>query len=677
MAEQKDDIPGGVRQRCELLRSEIERHNRLYYVEAAPEISDEAFDALMRELQDIEAQYPALRTPDSPTQRVGGEPIEEFETVEHTVPMRSIDNTYNAAELRAFDERVRRGLAGNGTPEYVVELKIDGVAISVRYEQGVMTRSATRGDGLRGDNVTANVRTIRMLPMRLEASPPPVIEARGEVYMKRAELDRLNRIREEEGQSPFANPRNATAGTLKLLAPKLVAKRRLHIAFYDMAVLDGEEPGSHWETLKALEAYGLPSNPSYTRCETIDHVLEVCSEWGDKRHSLDFQIDGLVIKVNATAQRRRLGATSKSPRWAIAYKYPAEVAQTKLLNIAVQVGKTGVLTPVAEMAPVSLAGTVVKRATLHNFEDLEKKDVRIGDTVEIEKAGEVIPQVLRYVPDKRPPGAKRFVAPARCPVCRSEVKKDPDGVYVRCLNPACPAQIKGRLEHFASRNAMDIEGLGTAIIEQLVDRGLVKDFADIYDLEQKSLEDLERMGPKSAANLIAAIQGSKMRPLSRLLNGLGIRHVGSHIADVLAGYFETIETLMNASIEDLTAVPEVGEIVAASIHDFFNTEANRKLIRRLRDHGLNMEESRPEPSEGPRPFEGKTIVVTGALENYTRDAIQERIKALGGRPTSSVSSNTDYVVAGDRPGSKYDKARQLGVRILTEAEFETMSQGGE
>lgn len=660
-----------ARERAARLRAEIARHNRLYYVEAAPEISDQDFDFLLKELEAIEAAYPELITPDSPTQRVGGEPLQGFETVEHEAPMLSIDNTYSAEELRAFDERVRRGLGGEA-PEYVAELKIDGVAISVRYERGRYVRAATRGDGVRGDNVTANVRTIRAVPLELDGNPPDTLEVRGEVYMRRAELERLNQLREEEGEPPLANPRNATAGTLKQLDPRAVAARRLDIVFYDIVPGDRVIYETHWETLQALRSFGLPTNKYSTFCKDLDAVMRVIDEWEQRRNKLDYEIDGLVIKVNSAAHRRRLGATSKSPRWVIAYKYPAQIARTRVNDIIVQVGKTGTLTPVAVMQPVPLAGTTVKRATLHNFEELARKDVRIGDTVEIQKAGEIIPQVLRVIEELRPKDAKPFPILRTCPECGGEVHKDPDGVYLRCLNLACPAQVKEKLRHFASRGAMDIEGLGPALIEQLVEAGLVRSPADLYALEQEQVEKLERMGKKSAANLIAAIEESKKRPLGRLLNGLGIRHVGAHIADVLAAEFGSLEKLMHASVDNLTGIHEIGDVVAESVHDFFATAENRELIRRLGACGVRLEDE-ARAKTGPRPFEGKTFVVTGTLEKYSRDEIHERIKALGGRAAGSVSAKTDYVVAGDNAGSKLAKAQQLGVPILTEAEFERMA----
>lgn len=659
-------------ERIAQLREEIERHNRLYYVEAKPEITDLEFDALLRELTELEAQHPDLITPDSPTQRVGGAPLEGFEPVRHRVPMLSIDNTYNEADLRKFDERVRKGLGG-AQPTYVVELKIDGVAISLRYVDGKLAQAATRGDGVTGDNVTENVRTIRTLPHTLKDSPPAEMEVRGEVYMTVAELERLNKEREARGDEPYRNPRNTAAGTLKLLDSKQVAKRRLEIFLYEMVRESVTEDQSHRRTLELLEQFGLPVNSHREVCKDIDAVLDVCHKWQTKRRELPYEIDGLVIKVDSAAQREQLGTTSKSPRWVISYKFPAEVARTKLHNIKIQVGKSGALTPVAEMEPVKLAGTIVKRASLYNFDDLAKKDIRIGDTIEVQKAGEIIPQVLRFVPELRPKDAAPFPLPTACPECGGEVHQDPDGVYLRCLNLACPAQVKERLAHFAGRHAMDIEGLGPAIIEQLVNKELVRDPADLYSLEVENVAQLERMAQKSASNLVASIETSKGRPLSRLLFALGIRHVGSHIAEVLADHYSEIDALMRATPEELESIHEIGGIVAKSIHDFFETDENQQLIERLRAAGLNMREERK--AAGPRTLAGKTFVVTGTLQKYSRDEIESRIKSLGGKAASSVSKKTDYLVAGENAGSKLEKANSLGVPVLTEEEFDALAGG--
>ncbi len=672
MSHAEGNIPPEVRRRCEQLRNELDRHNYLYYVEAKPEITDVEFDALLNELIAMEAEYPGLVTPDSPTQRVGGQPLSGFETVEHAVPMLSIDNTYSEGELRAFDDRVRRGLEGQ-EPAYVAELKIDGVSMSLLYEGGRLVRAATRGDGARGDDVTANVKTIRAVPMRLQGAFPARLEVRGEVYMRRQELVRLNDLREEAGEPPLANPRNTTAGTLKLLDPREVAKRRLEIACYDVAPLPGADLSSHCQTLHDLQSYGFPVNPFFKRCGDIDEVIAVCNAWSSKRHDLDFETDGMVIKVDSAEQRRRLGATSKAPRWAIAYKYPAEIAETRLEKVTLQVGKTGTVTPVANLTPVRLAGTTVKRANLHNFEDIERKDLREGDMVRVQKAGEIIPQVLGPVLEKRPRDARKVPVPTACPQCGSEVRQDPDGVYLRCLNPACPAQIKGRLKYFASRSAMDIEGMGEKLIDQLVDKQVVRNLDHIYDLTPEPLAELERMGEKSARNLVSAIAESKKRPLSRLLNGLGIRHVGAHVAEVLAAHFGSMDALQEASVEALCEVPEVGEVVAREVRNFFETEENQALIASLRAHGLTLEETRA-AAGGPQPLAGKTVVVTGSLKRYSRETIEDRIKQLGGRASSSVSKKTDFVLVGENPGSKLAKAQELGVRVLTEDEFDALAE---
>lgn len=653
--------------RYEALKAEVEHHSRLYYVEARPAISDGEFDSLMRDLEAMEEQWPVLRTPDSPTQRVGGAPVGHFETARHRVPMLSIDNTYSEQELRAFDQRVRQRLDGE-QPAYVVELKLDGVAISLRYEDRVFQQAITRGDGTEGDIITDNARTIRSLPLRLPADAPAALEVRGEVFMTVAELERINKEREAAGEEPYRNPRNTTAGTLKLLDSRAVARRRLSINVYDMVPDDDLPPTRHEKTLERLKAWGLPINPHYQYCATIDKAVAACNEWARRRFELDYEIDGMVIKVDDPGQRRRLGVRAKSPRWAIAYKFPAEVGRTRLTGISVQVGKSGALTPVAELEPVQLAGTVVKRASLYNFEDLAKKDLRIGDLVEVQKAGEIIPQVIRYVPEERPAGSTPFPVPETCPVCETAVHKDPDDAILRCVNLACPAQLKEKLTHFASRNAMDIDGLGPAIIEQLVQRDLVRDPADLYRLDAQTLATLDRMGEKSAANLVAALEASKERGLRFVLHALGIRHVGSTLAEILAREFGALDALMAADLERLQAVDEVGEIVARSVMDFFALPANQTLIERLRENGLRLEADEPAPEANPR-FAGKTFVVTGALSRYTREEIHEKIKALGGKATGSVSAKTDYLVAGEKAGSKLAKAQSLGVPVLSEDDF--------
>jgi len=665
----KSSTPAG---RVAALREEIVRHDALY-ADARPEITDIEYDALVRELEELEAAHPELASVDSPTQKVWGAPLAEFVSVEHRVPMLSIRNTYNEDEVRKFDQDVHKGV-GDAPVRYVVELKMDGVAMSVTYVNGVYTAAATRGDGRTGDDVTQNIATIRTLPKRLKGAPLGTVEVRSEVFMTRAELDRLNVLREAAGEEPYRNPRNTTAGTLKLLNPAQVAERDLSLFVYEMLPVDFPKPGSHAETLEMLAAWGLPVNREYTVCESIEEVLALCDSWQSKRFDLPYETDGLVVKVDAEAQREALGYTSKAPKWVMAYKFPAEVRRTRLNGIVFQVGKSGVVTPVAELEPVALAGTIVKRSTLHNFEELRRKDLRIGDVVEVQKAGEIIPQVLRYVPEERSPDAAPAAAPEACPSCGSGLHQDPEGVFLRCLNLACPAQLVGRLTHFASRGAMDIDGLGPAIIEQLVAREFVATPADLYALDAEKVAGLERMGEKSAANLIAGIEASKQRPLARLLFGLGIRHVGTTTALALAREYKTMDALMAAKAEDLERVDDVGPIVAASVADFFDTQANRSLIAALREAGVNLTQPDTPQTEGG-PLSGKTLVVTGALESMSRDEMHEAIQRAGGKTASSVSKKTNYLVAGEKAGSKLTKAEQLGVTVLTEEQILAMLEG--
>lgn len=665
--------PSYSERHAELIK-QIEDHNYRYYVLAEPIISDAEYDTLMQELQLLEREHPELASPNSPTQRVGGTPSQGFETVRHNVPMLSIDNTYNDGEVRSFDERVRKALNGE-EPQYVVELKIDGVSVSVRYEKGILIRAATRGDGTTGDDITANVRTIRACPLRLypqsqraEKLLQRILEVRGEVFMTRDELNRINEEREREGQEPFRNPRNTTAGTLKLLDPKEVAKRHLSVYFYDIA--EGvEEVSTHREVLAILQQLRLPVNPHFTFCSFIEEAIKTCHEWQEKRHSLEYEIDGMVIKVDSLRHRRQLGATSKAPRWAIAYKFPAEIARTRITNIVVQLGKSGALTPVAVLDPVMLAGTVVKRASLHNFDEVARKDFRIGDLVEVQKAGEIIPQVLRVIVEARPEGTHPFPLPETCPDCGSQVHKDAEGVFYRCLNIACPAQVKERLAHYASRTSMDIKGAGPALIEQLVEKGLAKTPADLYRLNEETLVTLERMGKKSATNLLTAIEASKSRTLDRLILGLGIRHVGNRTARLLAERFKTLDALMAASKEDLMQIEDIGEIVATSILDYFSVDENRTLIEALRSVGVSFGTERKSPTTLQSVFTGKTVVVTGTLKYGSREQVHEKIRALGGQVSSSISKKTDFLVVGENAGSKLTKAVSLGIPILDEDTF--------
>lgn len=658
------------------LRAEITRHDRLYYVEARPEISDREYDQLVSELRALEAAHPDLITPDSPTRRVGGEPIPGFVTVAHRVPMLSIDNTYDAGELREFDVRVRKQLPGEPV-RYVVEPKIDGVAISLIYERGVFTVGATRGDGERGDDVTHNLRTIAGIPLRLVTDdPPPLLEVRGEVYMTRAELDRVNARRVADGEEPYANPRNLTAGTLKLLDPRQCAERRLSFFAYGHGATEGVSVATHEELLALLKRFGLPVNPHMAAFDEIDAVIDFCTRWADVRHDLPYDTDGLVIKVNSLAQRERLGVRSKSPRWVVAYKFAAEQATTRLRAIDVQVGKSGKLTPVARLDPVRLAGTTVSNATLHNAQELLRKDIRVGDLVVVEKAGEIIPYVVRSEPDARDGSETPFRFPDACPVCGGRVEPDEGEVFYYCTNPACPAQLKERLRWFATRGAMDIEGLGEAVVDQLVETGRVKSIPDLYRLTEPDLVDLQlvgekasrKLGAKNARALLAGLDASKSRGLARLLTGLGIRHVGEHVADLLAQRFGSADALMAATADDLAAVEGIGPQRARSIHAFFQSPSGRALIAELADLGLRLsEERRGTPAAGA--LAGKTVVVTGTLASFSRDEAEGLVRAAGGKPAGSVSGKTDYVVAGEKAGSKLDKAKQLQIPILTEEEF--------
>ncbi|HEX8203265.1 MAG TPA: NAD-dependent DNA ligase LigA [Isosphaeraceae bacterium] len=665
-----------VAREAEGLRAEIERHNRLYYVEAAPEISDREFDRLLKRLEQIEAEHPELIAPESPTQRVGGQPLEGFRTVRHAVPMLSIDNTYTFDEVREWDARVRRGLTPEEPVRYVVELKVDGVAVSLRYEAGRLALGATRGDGEQGDDITANVRTVRGIPLGLAAGSPPVLEVRGEVFMTNAELVRLNALRREAGESPFANPRNATAGSLKLLDPRLCAQRRLQFIAHGLGEVQGLAASSYAEILGNLKGWGLPISPHTAAYDAIDAVIAHAERWSTRRNALDYQTDGLVIKVDDLGQRQRLGTRSKSPRWVIAYKYQAEQAVTKVVHIGVQVGKTGKLTPVADLEPVPLAGTTVQRASLHNAEEIARKDVRVGDTVVIEKKGEIIPQVVRVEVEARDGTEVPFVFPTACPNCGAPVVREPGEVDFRCSNPpsACSQQLKERVRNFARRDAMDIEGLGERLIDQLVRLGMVKSLADLYRLEETTLADLERMGTKSARNLLAALEASKARPLDRLLTGLTIRHVGTRGAEVLAARFRTLEALRAATLAELEATPEIGPVVAASVFEFFQDPDNAHVLDDLLAVGVAPAAVvAPTAAAGTLPLAGKTFVITGTLPKRSRPEAEALIKRHGGKVTGSVSKSTSFLLAGAEPGSKLEKARQLGIPIIDEAELELLT----
>ncbi len=660
----------------EALRAEIDRHNRLYYVDAAPVIGDRDYDRLMDRLEALEAEHPELVTPESPTQRVGGRPLDEFATVTHAVPMLSIENTYNFDEVREWDARVRKGLNPDEPVRYAVELKVDGVAVSVRFKRGKFVLGATRGDGYQGDDVSANLRTVRGIPMTLVDHPPEVLEVRGEVYMTNAELVRLNELRAAAEELPFANPRNATAGSLKLLDSKLCAARRLRFVAHGLGETRGIVAESYAEILGQLKGWGIPVSPHNALYETIDEVIAHAERWQALRNDLDFQTDGLVVKVDDLRQRERLGTRSKSPRWVIAFKYAAEQAVTKVLNIGVQVGKTGKLTPVADLTPVPLAGTTVRRASLHNADEIARKDVRVGDTVVIQKAGEIIPQVVRVEAEARDGSEVPFVFPTACPSCGAPVEREPDGVDYRCTNPpsACPEQLKETIRWFAHRDAMDVEGLGVKLIDQLVDRSLVRSLVDLYRLDEATLADLDRMGKKSAQNLIAGLEASKTRTLDRFLTGLTIRHVGTRGAEVLAERFGTLGAIKGATLAELEAVPEIGSVVAASVFDFFQDGANLRLLDDLLAVGVDPAPVLPAAAPSGRlPLAGKTIVLTGTLPNRPRSEAEALIKRLGGKVTGSVSKSTSLVLAGSDAGSKLEKARALNIPIIDEAELDRIA----
>ena len=665
------------------LTTELERHNRLYYVEARPEISDREFDRLMRELADLEAAWPGLASENSPTRRVGGQPLSGFKQIVHPERMLSLDNTYSEAEVADFFQRVAKGLGrskaaddlftatAGPSVEMVVEPKVDGVAVAVRYEGHALRYAATRGDGTTGDDITANIRTIRRLPLRLPETAPPNLEVRGEVYMPKAAFEALNAQRAEAGEPVFANPRNSTAGTLKLLDSRQVAKRPLEIIVHGVGAVDGTGLTRQEDLFPLLDRCGLPRTPWWKKVDTLESLLAAIRELDAFRRTLPYETDGAVVKVNALADQRSLGSTSKAPRWAMAYKYAPEQAETRLLSIEIQVGRTGVLTPVANLSPVQLSGTTVSRATLHNEEEIQRKDVRVGDLVVVEKAGEIIPAVVEVRTQARSGGEKPFHFPHACPVCGTPVVRDAEQVAVRCPNWQCPEQVKRRLQHFASRGAMDIAGLGEVMVNQIVDAGLARDAADLYALTAGPLLALERSGKKSVENLLAAIEASKQQPLWRLLFGLGILHVGTTSARALADHFGTLDALAAAGIDDLLRVEDVGEVVARSLFEFFRDPRTIELLDRLRAAGVNFSAGTASVVAVSDVFAGQTFVITGTL-SQPREHFEELIRSHGGKVSGSVSKKTSHLLCGEEAGSKLDKARSLGVNVLSEEQFLAM-----
>ena len=659
------------------LRREIRYHEERYYVLSDPEIADAEFDALMQELERLETENPDLVTSDSPTQRVSGRPAAGFDTVEHAEPMLSLDNAYSEEELREFDARVRRGLAGAGEPaeqvDYVAELKIDGLSLALTYENGTLVRGATRGDGVRGEEVTSNVRTIRAIPLKLRSRHHAGrIEVRGEIYLPRKVFERINKDKADAGEPLFANPRNAAAGTMRNLDPALVAKRGLSAWMYQLVGSDPTVgPSTHADTLEALKDWGLPVEPHWCRCHGVDALVAFCREWEEKRRNLDFDTDGVVIKLDRVDLRARLGTTSKFPRWAIAFKFPAEQKTTLLKSIEVNVGRTGAVTPFAVLDPVFVSGSTVSMATLHNADDIMRKDIREGDWVIVEKAGDVIPRVVGPILGRRPADSKPWVMPTVCPRCGSTLHRAEEEAVWRCENTSCPAKLQRGLEHFASRGAMNIEGLGESLIAQVVSAGLVHDYADVYALTAEKLEALERMGKKSAAKVLAQVEKSRANELWRLIYGLGIRHVGERASQVLARAFGSMDALCGAPAEQLQGTPEIGPVLAESVRSWLDEPRNRQLVDRLRAAGVNMEvpEDQRAAVETPGPLTGKTYVLTGTLASMSREQATAAVERLGAKVAGSVSKKTTGVIVGAEPGSKAEKARTLGVPVLDEAAF--------
>jgi DNA ligase (NAD+) len=661
--------PREAEERAARLSKEIEYHNYRYYVLDDPEISDAAYDALLKELEGLEERYPELKTPNSPTQRVGSAPLEEFGQVPHTIPMLSLANAMEEGAVIEFDQRVKRFLKTDAEIEYVAEPKMDGVAIELIYEQGELVAGSTRGDGYIGEDVTKNLRTIKTIPLHLierKEAVPTRLEVRGEVYMEVADFKALNKRQERLGETLFANPRNAAAGSLRQLDSTVTAQRPLKIFCYGVGEARGKAFGSQWEVLQTLPRWGLRTNPLVRRCKDIHQAVAYYQEINAEREEQPYEMDGVVIKVDSFALQQRLGEVSRSPRWAVAYKFPAKEETTRIIDIRAQVGRTGALTPVALMEPVRIGGVEVKRATLHNQDEIDKKDIRIGDTVVVRRAGDVIPEVVKVITSKRTGAEKQFSMPKSCPVCGSDVVRLPGEAAHRCVGISCAAQLKGRIRHFASKRAMDIDGLGVKLIEQLVDKGMVKDIADLYYLTQNDFASLERMAEKSAENLVKALAKSKNPTLARFLYALGMRHVGEHIAQVLAREVPAVERFYDISAEELEKIPGIGPEVAQSIYGFFHDKKNREVIKRLQKAGVKIA---AQITKREMPFQGKTFLFTGALEGMTRDEAKDLVLALGGEIAASAGRGVDYVVVGKEPGSKYAKAKELGFTIIDEQGF--------
>lgn len=660
-----------VKRKIDKLKGEIRHHDRKYYIEATPEIPDSEYDKLMKELEKLEKEFPELLTPDSPSQRVGGEPLKEFKTVTHKIPMLSLDNCYSSSELIQFDERVLKNLK-ESKAEYIVEPKIDGVAVNLFYDEGFLRSASTRGDGVKGDDITINMKTLRSVPLNIAFKGK--LEVRGEVYLPREDFLQMNKEKEENGEAEFANPRNAAAGSLKLLDSREVAKRPLGLLLHTLGSVEQELWKTHETALLELEKLGFKTVQPFKLCKNILEVINHVNSWEHKRDTLPYEIDGMVVKVNLYEQHKILGTTNKSPRYALAYKFKARQAMTTLKKITLQVGRTGIITPVAELEPVFLSGSTISRCTLHNEDEIKRKDIREGDTVVIEKGGEVIPKVVNIVASKRNGREKEFKMPESCPVCGSNLVRLEEEVAWRCQNVACAAQIEGRIEHFTRRTAMNLDGFGPAIIKQLIEKKLVKDYADLYFLKKEELTGMERLGEKSALNLVTAVEGSKNNSLGRLLFALGISDVGEHTAEILAAKFENVDAVAKAGLEKLQGIKGVGPRVAESIVNFFKQKGNLQTLNKLKKAGVNTEKTEEEKllSLGEGRFKGKTFVFTGELETLVRDEAEREIKKLGASASNSVSKKTDYVVAGPGAGSKLQKAKEYGVKILTEKEFKEL-----